>query len=257
MSNPDYAKVSKRPNKRRKKNALTHGIYGKDILLPWESREEFEKLLADLRNEFRPDGRMENDIVFDIAYLRWQKYRIHQTYIAVTYGDPFVSDLVKARKKSWMGMARHLRRASEHKRTMSEFMSELFMEEIEKVAETLAKAMREGKLVNSEVVQGKAYHDVTKDFTLPLIETFEARQSAEDLLCRTYSPETLEPVFRLEAMIDARTDKALARLVSLKEYKRVAAAHSPPLIPADVSTSSGNHGEVENRITTIEGVFVK
>jgi hypothetical protein len=32
-------------------------------------------------------------------------------------------------------------------------------------------------------------------------------------------------------MIDARIDKALARLVSLQEYERVTAAYSPPLIP--------------------------
>jgi hypothetical protein len=39
-------------------------------------------------------------------------------------------------------------------------------------------------------------------------------------------------------MIDARIDKALGRLVNLKEYKRLAATYSPPLISADASTSS-------------------
>jgi hypothetical protein len=63
MSKPDFAEVSKQPTKSRKKNALTHGIYGKDILLPWESREEFEKLLVELQDEFQPSGRMENEIV--------------------------------------------------------------------------------------------------------------------------------------------------------------------------------------------------
>jgi hypothetical protein len=38
-------------------------------------------------------------------------------------------------------------------------------------------------------------------------------------------------IIRLEAMIDARIDKALARLVSLQEYERVTATYSPPLIP--------------------------
>jgi hypothetical protein len=249
--------IRNQPSKPRKKNALAHGIYGKDILLPWESREDFEKLLADLRHEFRPDGRMENDIVFDMAHLRWQKYRIHQMYIATAYCDPFVSDLVKARQKSWVGMARHLRKTSEHKRTMSELLTALFVEQTEKVAETLTKAMREGKLVNSEIVQGKAYLDVSTNFTIPLIEAFEARPSAEDSLRRTYSTEYLEPIIRLEAMIDARIDKALARLVSLKEYKRVAAACSPPLIPADLTTPSGNQREAENGITAIESVLMK
>jgi len=44
-------------------------------------------------------------------------------------------------------------------------------------------------------------------------------------------PSSLEPIIRLEALIDARIDKALARLVSLQEYERVRATYSPPLIP--------------------------
>jgi hypothetical protein len=58
-------------------------------------------------------------------------------------------------------------------------------------------------------------------------------------------------------MIDARIDKALARLVSLQEYKRVRATYSPPLIPVDASTPCGNQREVETTITTKEGVFLK
>jgi len=40
MSNPNCDNVSRQPTKPRKKNALAHGIYGKDILLPWESRKD-------------------------------------------------------------------------------------------------------------------------------------------------------------------------------------------------------------------------
>jgi hypothetical protein len=225
MLNPTSDKVSK-PTKPRIKNALTHGIYGKDILLPWESRKDFEKLLVDLRDELRPNGRLENDIVFDIAHLRWQKYRIHQMYTAAAYCDPFVRDLVKARQKSWKGMARHLRRTSEQERTMLDLQTKIFMEQTEKVAETLANALRDGKWSNSGIAHGNGYLDVGENFTMPLIEAFEARPSAGDLLGRTYSTEHLEPVIRLEAMIDARIDKALARLVNLKEYKRMVAARS-------------------------------
>jgi hypothetical protein len=71
-----------------------------------------------------------------------------------------------------------------------------------------------------------------------LIEAWKDRPNAGDSLRRTYSPEYLEPIIRVEAMIDARIDKALARLVNIKEYKRVAATYSPPLISADVPTSS-------------------
>ena len=46
-------------------------------------------------------------------------------------------------------------------------------------------------------------------------------------------------------------------LARLQEYERVRATYSPPLIPVDASTSSGNQREAENGITTIERVFLK
>jgi hypothetical protein len=58
-------------------------------------------------------------------------------------------------------------------------------------------------------------------------------------------------------MIDARIDKALARLVSLQEYKRVKATYSPPLIPVAACTACDNQREAENGMTTIESVFLK
>ena len=245
MSKSDFAEVSKQPTKSRKKNALTHGIYGKDILLPWEPREEFEKLLAELRDEFQPSGRMENDIVFDLAYWRWQKYRAHQMWIAAAYANPFVSDLVKAGQKSWAGMRKHLKCKAKGMRMMSELQNESFLEQTAEAAKTLAELIQTGKLTDSATKtsetrsrEANAFRNVVKDFSIPLIEAFKDRPNAEGSLLRTYSPENLEPIIRLEAMIDARIDKALGRLVNLKEYKRLAATYSPPLISEDASTSS-------------------
>jgi hypothetical protein len=246
MSTPDLAEVSKIPTKARKKNALIHGIYGKDILLPWESREEFEKLLAELEDEFQPSGRMENEIVFDVAHLRWQKYRVHQMWIAAAHQDPFVSDLVKAGQKSWAGMRKHLKCKAKDRRMMSELLNKLFLEQTAEAAKTLAELIQTGKLADSATKtsetrkrEANAFRNVVKDFTLPLIEAYKDRPNAEDSLRQTYSPEHLEPIIRLEALIDGRIDKALGRLVNLKEYKRLAATYSPPLICVDASTSSG------------------
>jgi hypothetical protein len=59
-------------------------------------------------------------------------------------------------------------------------------------------------------------------------------------------------------MIDARIDKALARLVCLKEFKRVARPLAVRHSFLRMSpTGSGNQREVENGATTIEGVFMK
>jgi hypothetical protein len=230
-----------------KKNALIHGIYGKDILLPWESREEFEKLLAERQEEFQPRGRMENEIVFDVAHLRWQKYRVHQMCIAAAHADPFVSDLVKAGQKSWAGIRNHLKSTPQNARMMSDLQNQLFLEQTAEVAKTIAELIETGKVADSATKpsetkkrDAKALRNVMKDFTVPLIEAFKDRPNAEDSLRRIYSPEYLEPIIRLEAMIDARIDKALGRLVNLKEYKRLAATYGPRLLSTDASTSSQN-----------------
>ena len=240
----------------RKKNALTHGIYGKDILLPWESREEFEKLLADLQAEFQPSGRTENEILFDLAHLRWQKYRVRQMWIAATYADPFVSDLVKAGEKSWGGMRNYLECKAKEKRTMSELLNESFLELAAEAAKTLAELIQTDALTDSATKtsemrkrEAHAFMDVAQGFAIPLIEVAKDRPNAEDSLRRAYSPEYLEPIIRLEAMIDTRIDKALARLVNIKEYKRLAATYSPPLISADAPTSSDlNDGAAKSAV---------
>jgi hypothetical protein len=229
----------------RKKNALIHGIYGKDILLPWESREDFEKLLAELQDEFQPRGRMKNEIVFDVAHLRLQKDRVHQMCIAAAHADPFVSDLVKAGQKSWAGIRNHLKSTAQDERMMSELRNQLFLEQTAEAAETIAELIETGKVADSATKTSEtrkrdanAVRIMLKDFTIPLIETFEDRPKAEDSLRRAYSPEYLEPIIRLEAMIDTRIDKALQRLANLKEYKRYTATYDPPLISTDASTSA-------------------
>ena len=38
------------------KNALVHGLYAADILLPWESEDEFETLFRELQEEWMAVG---------------------------------------------------------------------------------------------------------------------------------------------------------------------------------------------------------
>jgi hypothetical protein len=58
-----------------KKNAMVHGVYAKDIILPWESREDFEELVRAQREFFQPKTVAEDNLVFEIAVLEWRKRR--------------------------------------------------------------------------------------------------------------------------------------------------------------------------------------
>jgi hypothetical protein len=56
--------------------APVHGFYASDIVLPRASRFDFSNLLAEIREEFRPEGRIEEETIFDLAHRRWQKRRL-------------------------------------------------------------------------------------------------------------------------------------------------------------------------------------
>lgn len=60
--------------KRPKENpALKHGGYSALTLLPGEDRFAFQKLRRELIEELKPRGRLEKEIVMDIARLVWRK----------------------------------------------------------------------------------------------------------------------------------------------------------------------------------------
>src|SRR6516165_1206306 len=128
---------------------------------------------------------------------------------------------------------------------ISDLENALFSGRIKEDVKTVVELIQTGKLAGSATKSSEtrkrefnASRIVMNDFTIPLIEAYKDRPNAEDSLRRMYSPEYLEPIIRLEAMIDARIDKALGRLANLKEYKRLAATYGPPLVSTDASTAS-------------------
>lgn len=56
--------------------ALKHGGYSGLTLLPGEDRFAFEKLRRELFDELKPQGRLEQEIVTDIARLTWRKQNL-------------------------------------------------------------------------------------------------------------------------------------------------------------------------------------
>ena len=57
-------------------NALKHGIFSKQVVLPGEDAEAFERLRADYIRRFRPQGDAEQELVETIAASSWRLKRI-------------------------------------------------------------------------------------------------------------------------------------------------------------------------------------
>jgi hypothetical protein len=72
--------MHKRPNSStappKASAALKHGGYSGLTLLPGEDHSAFEKLRRELFDELKPQGRLEQDIVTEIARLTWRKQNL-------------------------------------------------------------------------------------------------------------------------------------------------------------------------------------
>ena len=64
------------PRKDRSKNALKHGAFSREVILPGESRKEYKLLLAALEEEWSPEGPTETHLVNHLASLFWRERRL-------------------------------------------------------------------------------------------------------------------------------------------------------------------------------------
>ena len=57
-------------------NALSHGLTARTMVLPGESSEEFDELLAAHYAYYEPDGPTETALVREIAAILWRQTRL-------------------------------------------------------------------------------------------------------------------------------------------------------------------------------------
>jgi hypothetical protein len=221
------------------KNCLVHGLYAKDLLLPWDDREEFTALHSGLKEEFFPSGPSEDECVLDLAQLYWQKRTLWRLRTATVLRDRFTDEIVATERKSWSGIRRGLREKAREEGSLLQTMEASVASAVTKV-QRLGKKMAKGS--SPEEVQKlalllSAAIEFANKGLLPMLEQVRQLPDAEGAFDKNYLSEALEKVVRLEAMIDARITKVLARLVALKEFKRTPAGS--PLAQLTASRSFG------------------
>jgi hypothetical protein len=211
------------------------GLSVRDVLLPWESKEDFERLHQELTAELSPHGRMEEDIVLDVAILRLRKHRLLKMKRLADYKDPFFIELMQSGKKSWSAIRRYLREQDEDGKTISGAIGNA-LSELTETAKELAPALKTKGMDKEEVDRTEQKLSGVMRVVaehLPLLHAVDAGPSARKSFERTYLPENDDGILKYEAALDSRIDKLLGRLVNLKEYKRVYGANKlPPPMPA-------------------------
>lgn len=226
-------------------HALVHGLYASDIVLSWESKDDFEQLWRELKVEWMPQGRQEYETLVSLARLNWLKHRLMRSTQIAFRKDPFLAELEKAGAKTWADISnlmdqkaaaedglmtevketvKELKLATQNARKLMDVENPDTIEaykSIETVSELFFK--------NNGPVYQKAFDKVYQkrpnapDMNDPGVQFSDVyTRNPATLVEQAYHPDYLEKLVRLEASIDTRIDKILNRLTSLKEYKRIA-----------------------------------
>ena len=250
---------------KRVKNALTHGMYAEEIVLPWESVEELIKLRNELWMELQPEGRSEEETAVGIVRLYWLKGRLMRTSQLAFHQDPFATEVAPSAPKNWDELVKEITSASDDKASLTRAAKdslEALKAGIEKIRE-INMACLPGHSTDGppkEAFQAAQRAQSKADFVskilteqvFPRMTALEeaSKSGAATVYAKAYSHEHLEKTLRIEASLDARIDKQMARLVSLKEYKRLgketakAVNEAVPLVPDQTDLSVGDTAKI-------------
>ena len=237
------------------RNALVHGVYASELVLSFESAEDFERLVTDLKVELKPDGRQEEETVLAIARNDWLKHRLMRAERMAFRKNPMVAELEKAGVKSWVDVENF----AQQKGTAANDT----MDEVKKTLQDLQAATKSASgIMTAEdkdtqkifrAVEGmkqkfdKLMPVYQRVYEIPKNSGGSARGSngaTPNAIDLAYDPDHLEKLVRLDGSIDARTDKLLQRLFTLKECKRFARqcteTIASPSIAPPVEGGNGN-----------------
>jgi hypothetical protein len=194
--------------------------------LPWDDSQEFFALHDELKKEFFPCGPSEDHCVLALAQLYWQEQTLWRLRTATVVRDRFTDEIVATERRSWSGIRAGLREKAREEGSLVNTIEASVASAVTKV-QRLGKKMAKGETKGEEakelVALLSAAIELAKQSFLPLLEQVRQLPDAEGAFDKNYLPENLEKIVRLEAMIDGRISKVLARLVALKEFKRTPA----------------------------------
>lgn len=226
------------------KNALSHGLYSKDVILPWESQHDFEKLHNGFRDEWNPNGCSEEQAVFELTQYTWFKRRIIKS-AQLKFIQTTASQELTLGTASWDEIVRH--QTDLPKQALGAVMEvRNLIEGLNGVLDTIRSrhywtSDSEGKDIQYQL--GVLQRDVTS-----LIQTTEKDvvQGVDSLVGvikesrrrfeQAYQPEEIDKQLGLLAKVDLRIEKILRRLAHIKTFKRIEpTTSSPPTPPSHVS----------------------
>jgi hypothetical protein len=213
-------------SKKSNQNALVHGVYSSDIVLPWEKAEDFNELLKGIRLDFKPNGTTEDDIVFEIAVLHWKKRRINRALQLAFLQSSVAAEIEKSGKRSVAGIRRFLK-TQRIKEGREEGQFAAAVVSLAEGVSTLTDCANSKKKPWTDKL-GANLRSVINDIEglRPHIEarakaeTAAKPQAEEKVSDSAYNLDTAGRGYEMEERLDALIEKKIKRLIIIREFHR-------------------------------------
>jgi hypothetical protein len=203
-----------RPKKKQKnRNAVKHGAFSREPMLPGEKRRDYELLRAELYAEWLPEGETERRLVDRLAESYWQKQRLDR-YEHLSLQKRI--DQIHSKSED----TRH--RQNLRKIWASEFSAATSLEAVEHILSTLSPLYRVTitKWVPLETCQDPAQWG-------PAIGKFLSNLAPEDQMedsdkfMAILVPDQIEKELDRSDRMDEKNDRAIKRLLQVKLAKQM------------------------------------
>ena len=202
-----------RPLKRAKKrNAIKHGVYSRDIMLPGESFRGYEALAAELDEEWVPEGPTERSLVERLVGLYWRKQRL----------DRYENAKLKQRAEEIHERNEANRHRQNLKNLAPEFNDAKSVEAVEEILSRLSPFYNE---IITDAVPRAESQDTTPwgPAIAADLSTFEPKDQLEGpaKFIAILDPDLVEINMARSDRIDEAIDRTIKRLMQVKTAKQI------------------------------------
>jgi hypothetical protein len=233
-------------NSKSSKNALSHGAYSSDVILPWENAQDFKELHEGLQEEYLPSGRSEEEDVFDLACLRWKKRRLNVAFQVAARRDAHFSKLVDAgQREGWDGIIDYIANTSHDSDASIRELLKAYSQAAKSAYAVVSKETEKMLAADATNQTGEQTTD-KREFLFRLLKELEVSSAPIGILLRMiengkldqerwhspYRAEVLEKELKIAGEIDKRIEKVMRRLALTKEYKRLSRAREIEALPS-------------------------
>jgi hypothetical protein len=197
-----------------RRNAQKHGAYAHELILPGESREEFESLYEGLIEEWKPSGTLEEHTVLSLAQSIWCKNRVSRFYYeeALWVQKPEEDELNSVDELAHLlGTAKTLEAVADYISALPEDYRKYMKDELARV--------RNGDLEIEIPRLGEKLREILilRETAVVLVRErskikFEKARQLRELTAKKIA---------LDERLDSHIDKALKRLAQLKSFKEI------------------------------------